>query len=132
MDRKREYHNLMAHFAELDENNKVLRVIVVANEELLDDNGEEKEEIGLEFCKKHFGGNWVQTSYNGKIRKNYAGIDFTYSQELDAFIPPCDHPSWTLDTETCTWKPPKPMPSDGNIYLWSESELNWIEFVFNN
>ena len=78
----------MAHFAELDSNNVVLRVIVVANSDTSDANGNEVESIGVAFCQKLLGGNWKQTSYNGNIRKNYAGIGYTYDVELDEFIAP--------------------------------------------
>lgn len=77
----------MSHFAELDENNVVLRVIVVNNTELLDANGVEQETLGQAFCTNLFGGNWKQTSYNGNIRKRYAGVGFTYDPTLDEFVP---------------------------------------------
>ena len=77
----------MSHFAELDENNVVLRVIVVNNTELLDANGVEQEALGQAFCTNLFGGNWKQTSYNGNIRKRYAGVGFTYDPTLDEFVP---------------------------------------------
>ena len=77
----------MSHFAELDENNVVLRVIVVNNTELLDANGVEQEALGQAFCTNLFGGNWKQTSYNGNIRKKYAGVGFTYDPTLDEFVP---------------------------------------------
>jgi hypothetical protein len=86
----------MSHWAELDENNIVLRVLVGDNN---DPNGDE----GLQWLIDHFGGTWVQTSYNATIRKHYAGIGFTYSETLDAFIPPKCHNEATLDEETCTW-----------------------------
>jgi hypothetical protein len=94
----------MAHFAELDENNKVINLIVVDNNELLDDNGVELENKGINFCVNLFGGTWVQTSYNATIRKHYAGIGFTYDAALDAFIPPKCHDEAQLDTTTCLWK----------------------------
>lgn len=80
----------MAHFAELDENNIVMRVIVVSNSDLLNENGEETEQKGIEFCKSLFGQDtkWVQTSYNNNIRKYFAGIGYTYNEELDEFVPP--------------------------------------------
>lgn len=96
----------MAHFAELDENSIVKRVIVVHDSELLD-NGVESEAKGIQFCQSLFGGNWVQTSYNGKIRKNYAGIGDTYDSNRDAFIPPklqCHPNDITLDEDTCLWR----------------------------
>ena len=96
----------MAHFAEVDNNNKVLRVIAVHNNELLLD-GIETESKGIEFCQNLFGGNWIQTSYNGKIRYNYAGIGYTYDKVNDAFIAPkldCAHPELTLNTATYRWE----------------------------
>lgn len=92
----------MAHFAELDNQNVVLRVIVVHNNELLD-NGVESEAKGVSFCKSLFGGNWKQTSYNGNMRKNYAGIGFTYDPVRDVFIPPKPGDKWVLDEATCKW-----------------------------
>ena len=87
----------MAHFAEIDENNLVLRVLVVDNDK--EDNGQDylANELGL-------GGTWIQTSYNKTIRKNYAGIGFTYDPDLDAFIPPICHEEASLDLELCLWK----------------------------
>lgn len=96
----------MAHFAELDNNNIVKQVIVIHNNELLD-NGVEFEAKGIAFCQSLFGGQWVQTSYNGNIRKNYAGIGFTYDEIRDAFIPPkpeCHPLDIFLVEETCLWK----------------------------
>jgi hypothetical protein len=78
----------MAHFAELDENNIVLRVIVVHNNELMDENGVEQEQLGIQFCQSLFGGKWKQTSYNGNFRKHYAGIGYTYREDTDEFVPP--------------------------------------------
>ena len=82
----------MAHFAELNENNVVLRVIVVHNNDTHDENGVEQESLGQAFCTNLFGGNWKQTSYNGNMRKNYAGIGFTYDPVLDEFNPPVETP----------------------------------------
>ena len=78
----------MSHYAELDANNVVQRVIVVANKDTADANGVEKESIGKAFCERLFGGNWVQTSYNGNIRGRYAGIGYRYDVELDEFVAP--------------------------------------------
>ena len=118
----------MAHFAELNESNTVKQVIVVSNEELLD-NGIESETKGIAFCKSLLGENtnWVQTSYNSTIRKNYAGIDYLYDPIRDAFIPPKYFDSWVLNEDTCQWCAPIPYPSDGKNYLWDESTVNWIE-----
>jgi hypothetical protein len=116
----------MAHFAEIDETNTVVQVIVVHNNELLD-NGVESEAKGVAFCQSLFGGNWVQTSYNGNIRKNYAGIGFTYDAVRDAFIPPKPYPSWILNEDTCNWESPVPYPEDEGIYSWNENQQQWIE-----
>jgi hypothetical protein len=115
----------MAHFAELDNNNVVLRVIVVKNEVLTDADGVESEEIGKAFCFSTFGGRWVQTSYNGKIRKNYAGLGYTYDYIRNAFIPPKPYASWMLDENTCQWNAPVPYPSDGLKYQWDELGVKW-------
>ena len=94
----------MAHFAELDATNTVTQVIVVHNNELLD-NGVESEAKGIAFCQSLFGGNWVQTSYNASIRKNYAGIGCTYDPVRDAFIPPKpEEGNWVLNEDTCRWE----------------------------
>jgi hypothetical protein len=93
----------MAHFAELNDNNEVVQVIVIHNEELLDTNGIESEWKGIEFCIQHFGGRWIQTSYNANFRKNYAGIGFTYDAVLDAFIPPLCHKEAVLDQDSALW-----------------------------
>lgn len=114
----------MAHFAELDNQNTVLRVIVVHNNELLD-NGVESEAKGIDFCHSMFSGNWKQTSYNGNLRKNYAGVGFTYDSQRDAFIPPRPFSSWILDEETCQWRPPMPCPTDEQRYVWNEATQNW-------
>lgn len=94
----------MAHFAELDATNTVTQVIVVHNNELLD-NGVESEAKGIAFCQSLFGGNWVQTSYNASIRKNFAGIGYTYDSVRDAFIPPKpEEGEWILNEDTCRWE----------------------------
>jgi hypothetical protein len=127
MDGKREHYILMAHFAQLDENNIVTQVIAVHNNELLE-NGVESEAKGIQFCQSLLGGNWVQTSYNGNIRKNYAGIGYTYDPINDWFYAPQPYPSWTLD-DNAKWQPPIPYPDDDKIYYWSEEELTWKEIV---
>ena len=121
----------MAHFAEIDENNSVQRVIVVHNNELLDENGEEKEALGVAFCKNLLGGTWLQTSYNKNMRKNFAGIGFTYDIVRDAFIPPKPYDSWVLDEATCLWKAPVAYPSDENYYEWDETNTKWVEMTQN-
>jgi hypothetical protein len=115
----------MAHFAEIDLDNKVKRVVVVHNNELLDEGGLEQEAKGSEFCHSLFGGTWLQTSYNGTVRKNFAGAGYTYDNELNAFIPPKPFPSWLLDEKTCQWVPPVTIPEDGD-YSWDETQLVWV------
>lgn len=116
----------MAHFAELDDNNVVLRITVVNNDVLKDENGIEQEALGLEHLT-HLGGRWVQTSYNSNFRKNYAGIGFVYDEVKDAFIPSKPFPSWILNEETCQWQPPVPYPNDEKHYSWDESSFSWVE-----
>ena len=117
----------MAHFAQLDENNTVIQVIVVHNNELMLD-GEENETRGIVFCKSLFGEEtrWKQTSYNGTFRKNYAGFGYTYDATRDAFIPPKPYNSWTLNETTCQWEPPTPYPTDEQPYVWDEETTSWV------
>jgi hypothetical protein len=117
----------MAHFAELNNQGIVLRVIVVDNNKIEDENGDELESIGIQFCRSLFGEetNWIQTSYNGNIRKNYAAIGDTYDISRDAFISPKPYDSWILNEETCVWEAPIPYPEDGNLYDWNEDEIQW-------
>ena len=117
----------MAHFAELDENNVVKRVIVVANKDTADANGNEMESIGVAFCQRLLGGNWKQTSYNGNFRKNYAGIGYTYDASIDAFVPPKPpYASWVLNPNTAQWDPPVPMPAGSQMYSWDEASQSWV------
>lgn len=118
----------MAHFAKI-ENGVVTQVIVVANADTANADGVENEYIGGAFCERLFGGDWKQTSYNGNIRKNYAGIGYTYDATRDAFISPQPYPSWTLVEDTCLWNPPVPMPIDDKFYSWDEATLTWIELT---
>jgi len=120
----------MAHFAEIN-NNEVIRVVVIDNINLLNDEIIEDETKGIEYCKNLFGEDtsWVQTSYNGTFRKNYASLGFIYDLDRDAFIPPKLYDSWTLDEDTCSWKPPIPYPFDpdreDDIYKWNETAQAW-------
>jgi hypothetical protein len=118
----------MAHFAELNAENTVLRVIVVGNPDCLDPSGSESEAAGIAFCQQLYGADtrWVQTSYNASIRKHYAGIGYTYDATRDAFIPPQPYPSWVLDEATCQWEAPIPYPGDGLLYRWDEETSSWI------
>lgn len=115
----------MAHFAQLDDNNIVSQVIVI-NDNDCQINGFQSEDVGIAFCKSLFGENtkWVQTSYNKKIRKNYAGIGFTYDVQRDAFIPPQPYPSWILNPDTFQWESPVPYPQNGTC-AWDEATLSW-------
>lgn len=115
----------MAHFAKLNNNNVVTQVIVVDNADTADRFGEEKEYIGAAFCEKVLGGRWVQTSYNRNKRKNYAGIGFTYNEEIDAFVPPKPYPSWILNNETANWDAPVPIPDISKNYVWVEETASW-------
>ena len=117
----------MAHYAFLDKNNIVTEVITGIDEtELI-------EGLDTETWYGHFRGQICKrTSYNGNIRKNYAGIGFTYDAELDAFIPPKPYPSWQLNEETCNWEPPVPYPSGNFIHSWNESILNWENRTVEN
>ena len=121
----------MAHFAQLDDNNVVTQVIVVSNNELLDASGVEREEMGVGFCQKLFGGNWKQTSYNHNFRKRYAGIGYKYHADIDAFVPPKPYNSWVLNNETANWDTPVAMPSDAGtgeppkMYMWDEETTSW-------
>lgn len=108
----------MSHWAELDENNVVLRVLVGDNN---DPNGDE----GYQWLLDNLGGTWVKTSYNATIRKNFAGIGYTYDEALDAFIPPKPFPSWVLDEETARWEAPVAYPTDGGMYVWNEETTSW-------
>lgn len=121
----------MAHFAEIDENNIVTRVLVVADDQ--EDRGQEflADDLGL-------GGTWKKTSYNtvGGVhsnggtpyRKNYAGIGFTYDSTKDAFIPPKPFASWDLNEDTCLWEAPTPMPvEEGKFFTWDEDTTSWKE-----
>jgi len=119
----------MAHFAELDDNNVVLRVIVVADRDCLNDNGDESEAVGAAFCANTFGGRWVQTSYNGNFRKCYAGIGSTYLEDVDAFkpAPPSDFPSWVWNETEWRYEPPVAEPTvDRDLYRWDEATVTWV------
>ena len=118
----------MAHFAEVDENSIVLRVLVV--DDLHESNGQEflATTLGL-------GGTWIKTSYNTNagvhnnggtpLRKNYAGIGYTYDSGRDAFIAPKPYPSWVLNEESCVYEAPVAYPTDGEMYTWNEETTSW-------
>ena len=108
----------MAHWAEIDDSNIVLRVLVGNNNEA--DEGE--------AFMNSLGGRWVKTSYNGNIRKNFAGIGYTYREDIDAFVAPQPYPSWTLD-EDAKWQAPVAYPTDGIMYEWDETTTDWKAIV---
>lgn len=112
----------MSYFAQINEDNIVEQVISAPSQE---------------WCEENIGGRWLQTSYNTKggvhlaggtpLRKNYAGIGYTYDEQRDAFIAPQPYPSWILDEETCIWQSPVPRPTDNKLREWNEKELDWVE-----
>ena len=126
----------MASFAKIGLNNKVIEVLSVVNEVLKDSNGVEQEVIGIDFLTKLTGYPlWKQTSYNTvggvhnnggtPLRKNHAGIGYTYDENRDAFIPKKPFNSWILNEDTCLWNAPVAYPQDENKYTWNESTLTW-------
>jgi hypothetical protein len=139
----------MASFAKLNNNNVVITVVSVVNKVLEDSNGVEQEAIGIDFLTKLTGYSlWKQTSYNTHggvhdnggtpLRKNHAGIDYTYDEGRDAFIPPKPFNSWVLNEDTCNWKAPIPYPITNtqnkfnelgtpinDFYTWNEETKNW-------
>jgi hypothetical protein len=126
----------MASFAKIGLNNKVIEVLSVVNEVLHDSNGIEREDIGIDFLTKLTGYPvWKQTSYNTHggvhssggipLRKNHAGIGYTYDEDRDAFIPPKPFNSWVLNEDTCIWESPIPYPQDNNQYKWNEQNQSW-------
>jgi hypothetical protein len=116
----------MAHFAKLDATDTVEQVIVINNDVILNDNNEEVEQLGVNFCKSLYGQdtNWAQTSYNNNFRKQFSGIGFKYDRINDIFISPQPYPTWNLD-ENFDWQAPIPYPEDGNIYIWNEETQSW-------
>ena len=120
----------MAHFAKIGLNNKVIQVVSVHNNELLDSNGVEQEVNGIDFLIKLTGwAIWKQTSYNSNIRKNFAGVGYTYDEDRDAFISPKKFNSWILNEETCQWEAPTAYPDDGKFYNWNEETTSWDEIT---
>jgi hypothetical protein len=126
----------MASFAKIGLNNKVIEVLSVVNEVLHDSNGIEQENIGIDFLTKLTGYPvWKQTSYNTHagvhdnggtpLRKNHAGIGYTYDEDRDAFIPKKPFNSWVLNEDTCRWDAPVVKPDNGQKYIWNETIQNW-------
>jgi hypothetical protein len=118
----------MAHFAQIDENNIVQQVIVVANSDCGNLEFPDSENIGQEFLKSiGLDGDWKQTSYNGSFRKNYAGIGYLYDDSMNAFIPNKPYNSWSLNETTCQWEPPVPIPNQESMFIWDEENIRWNE-----
>jgi hypothetical protein len=126
----------MASFAKIGLNSKVIEVLSVHNNVLKDSNGVEQEVIGIDFLTKLTGYPvWKQTSYNTHggvhssggtpLRKNHAGVGYTYDEDRDAFIPKKPFNSWILNEDTCLWESPVAMPINDNRYTWNESTLTW-------
>ena len=118
----------MAHYAKIGIGNIVTKVHVLNNEVLLKD-GKEDEATGAEFLQNLYGNKdlYIQTSYNGTFRKNYAGVGYKYDQAKDAFIAPKPYSSWLLDADTCQWNAPTARPDDGKLYYWDEDTTSWKE-----
>lgn len=118
----------MAYFAQINADSIVDQVVRVANSVIIDNDGKESEQLGIEFCQSLYGKDttWLQTSYNTTIRRNYAGIGYSYDADRDAFIPPQPFPNWLLDEDTYLWQPPIPMPEDGQQYRWDEDAGDWV------
>lgn len=118
----------MAHFAEIGEDNIVLRVIVVSNDDCKDAEGNESEAVGAEFCRNLLGGTWKQTSYNGNMRARYAGVGYKYDSTRDVYLAPKPFVSWTLNEETTEWEAPVPRPTEG-FWEWSEATMEWVSLT---
>jgi hypothetical protein len=135
----------MAHFAEINNLSKVINVLVVDDNDTLNLDGVAEESVGAKYLHDSLGGTWLQTSYNthdGKhynqegvedggvaLRKNFAGIGYTYDVNRDAFIPPQRYPSWVLNESICQYEAPVVLPDDGKLYEWDEATTNWIEIT---
>ena len=127
----------MAHFAEIDASNIVIRKLVLADKDTQDENGNEVESVGAKYLHDGLGGTWKRTSYNTigvvnslgetTFRKNYAGKGYTFDEARDAFIEPKPFTSWTLNEDTCQWEAPTAHPNDGKIYTWNEDTQAWDE-----
>tara|TARA_B100001057_G_C22858675_1_gene953625 strand:+ start:42 stop:410 length:369 start_codon:yes stop_codon:yes gene_type:complete len=121
----------MAHFAQLDENNNVINVLVVGNDDCVDENGNESEAVGIAFLQEGLGSDtiWKQTSYNNNLRFRYACIGGYYDSERDAFMHPKPFPSWTLNEETLDWQPPVDYPPEyfEKPHTWDEENKQWVE-----
>ena len=117
----------MAYFAQIDADGIVLQVISVSNADAPDPAPTNSEPLGRTFIADVLGlpGTWVQTSWSGSIRKQYAGISWRYDADADVFVAPQPFPSWTLDANH-DWQPPTPMPAEGGPWVWDENTLSWV------
>jgi hypothetical protein len=113
----------MSHFAQINEENIVIQVLVGDNE---------APDEGLSWFQENIGGRWVQTSFNAKFRKNFASVGYSYDEERDAFIAPQPFDSWVLNEETAAWEAPVPYPADGLNYYWNDASLSWVEKVIKD
>lgn len=128
----------MAHFAQINADSIVEQVICVANSVIIDSDGKESEQLGIEFCQSLYGKDttWLQTSYNGTIRRNFAGVGVQYYAPQDVFLPPKPYPSWVLNEQTLEWEAPVAPPvyledyymgdGTGSQYYWDEEKLSWM------
>jgi len=118
----------MAHFARLDQDNKVTEVHVLNDSVITDENNVQQEQLGIDFLTDLFGGGWWKQSFkDGSSRKNHANTGFSYDKTRDAFIPPQRYASWTLNEDTCQWEAPVAYPDDGKFYTWNEETISWEE-----
>lgn len=118
----------MAHFAQINSDNIVTQVIVVADNDCGGGEYPASDAVGAAFCNSLLGGTWKQTSYNSNFRKRYAGIGYTFNEELDAFVTPKPYPSWTLNEETADWEAPVARPAEG-AWTWNEAAQQWDEIT---
>ena len=121
----------MAHFAQLNSNNMVIKVEVVVNEVITDGDGVEQEQLGVDFLNSTYNTNswYKQASYNGTFRKNYPSFGWFYDAGRDAFYASQPYPSWVLNESTCIWDAPVDKPDDGKMYTWNEATTNWTEMT---
>jgi len=118
----------MAHFAKLGIGNVVETIEVVSNDIAL------TEQVGVDFLNNLYNTRdvWKQTSYNNNIRKNYAGVGYSYDEARDAFIPPKTYPSWTLNEDSCQWEAPVAYPEDRKDYMWDDENKKWVDLIYDN
>lgn len=123
----------MAHFAKINSENVVEKVVVVDNADITDENGDEQESLGVSYLQNLYGAdtNWVQTSYNKSFRNKYAGIDSIYIADADIFVHKSPYPSWTLDADN-VWQPPVAEPESDYIQTWDEENTQWTNLLVDD